>query len=63
MLGPKKRLVGVTMDIEREESIETGLSDISEEDDFSLSLTEENEVSLEIEELIEDNLEASASPR
>ena len=51
-----KRLVGVTIDIEREESVEPTTSETIEEDDeLSQSSIEENEASLEIE----DNLELS----
>ena len=66
MLRPKKRLVGVTVDIERDEIIEdsnetvTAESDSSEVSDIASSEersgdSDENLISLDIEEFIDEN--------
>ena len=70
MLKPNKRLVGVTVDVEREEVEEVTTESVSSDDVSSTDITdnieieeslqapselEENEISLEIEEMIENN--------
>ena len=50
MLRPNKRVVGVTIDLEREED-----AVLDEETSIPENILEENEVSLDIEEFLEDN--------
>ena len=50
MLQPNKRVVGVTIDLEREED-----AVLDEETSIPANILEENEVSLDIEEFLEDN--------
>ena len=57
MLRPNKRVVGVTVDLEREEDavLDEILSDFDEETGIQADILEENEFSLDIEEFLEDN--------
>ena len=57
MLRPNKRVVGVTIDLEREEYavLDEIPSDFDEETSIQADILEENEVSLVIEEFLEDN--------